>query len=374
MARILYSTCGEGRGHATRVRAVIEALRDEHEFAVLASGDAFSLLAPIYAGSRVRVHRIAGLRFHYRADGRLALGKTARAAGGYLHRFSSLLSVVDSFVDREQPDLVITDFEPALPRVARRRGIPFVSIDHQHFLVAYDLSGLPLRLRWHASIMGAGVRLWHQGAMRTLISSFYFPPLRRRHQGAVQQVGVLLRPEVLEAPRRDGTHLVAYCRRFAGRRVLEALACTGREVRVYGLGAAPSSGHLSFHEVHPVRFVEDLASCAALISTAGNQLVGEALALGKPVFVMPEARNYEQYINAHFVRQAGVGDWVDMERVTASHLRRFLFEIDAHRARIDPSRMNGLPEVVASLRNLLAGLTPHPHHPARSTRSPHLPA
>lgn len=71
MAKILYSTCGEGRGHATRVRAVVEALRSDHQFVILAPGDAYHLLAPHYHQSEIKVHRMAGLRFQYRPDGSL---------------------------------------------------------------------------------------------------------------------------------------------------------------------------------------------------------------------------------------------------------------------------------------------------------------
>ncbi len=356
MAKILYSTSGEGRGHATRVRAVIEAMRREHEFAVLAPGDAYTLLAPLYEGSEVRVHRIAGLRFHYRPDRRLDFWRTGREGLGYVHRFASLLSVVDGLVERERPDLVISDFEPALPRVARRRGIPFVSLDHQHFLVTYDLGALPWWLRTHAAVMGLGVRAWHTGAARWIVSSFYFPPLKRRYRGRVDQIGVLLRPEVADATPEPGSYVVAYCRRFAEPQVLEALAATGREVRVYGLGVRPGWGRLTFHEVHPTRFVEDLAGCEALVSTAGNQLVGEALYLRKPVFVMPEAGNYEQHMNARFLQAGGGGDWIGMERVTAGDLRRFLERVDWHRAAIDPHRLNGLPEAVAGVRSELSRL------------------
>jgi hypothetical protein len=47
-------------------------------------------------------------------------------------------------------------------------------------------------------------------------------------------------------------------------------------------------------------FLEDLAGCRAVISTAGNQLIGVALYLCKPVCVMPEAcvECVEQRLNA----------------------------------------------------------------------------
>ena len=40
------------------------------------------------------------------------------------------------------------------------------------------------------------------------------------------------------------------------------------------------------------RFVDDLAGSAAMIGAAGNQLIGESLYLGKPLFVMPERRHH----------------------------------------------------------------------------------
>jgi uncharacterized protein (TIGR00661 family) len=250
--------------------------------------------------------------------------------------------------------LAIVDFEPALPRAAARTGVPMISLDHQHFLRTYDLRTLPFRLRCHAAFMALIVRAYCQGQRETIVSSFYFPPLRRGC-GKVTQAGVMLRPNVLEAEPAPKGHLVAYWRKFAGEGILSALRGTGREVRVYGLGVRASSGNLSFHAIHEERFIEDLASCDALVSTAGNQLVGEALFLGKAVFVAPETRNFEQYINAHFLAQSGAGDWCEMEKLSASRLNTFLGRLDEYRSRIVSSRMNGLPATLEAIERHLPG-------------------
>jgi hypothetical protein len=65
MAHIVFSLSGEGRGHATRVRAVVEHLREQHRLTLRAPADAFDFLAPLYATSEVCVRAIPGLRFHY---------------------------------------------------------------------------------------------------------------------------------------------------------------------------------------------------------------------------------------------------------------------------------------------------------------------
>jgi len=89
--------------------------------------------------------------------------------------------------------------------------------------------------------------------------------------------------------------------------VLDSLRSWGRTVHVYGHGALGRSGNLEFFDIEPVRFVEDLARARALISSAGNQVVGEALALQKPVLAYPQPGNWEQQINAHFLQQSGMG-------------------------------------------------------------------
>jgi len=359
MARIFISMSGDGRGHATRVRAITEALRGEHDLTLFAPGDAYLFLKPLYAASDVTVREIPALRFMYTEDNRLCYRRTATDALRYLRRLPGLVCSLREEIEARQPDLAIVDFEPALPRAARLSGLPWVSVNHQHFLRTYDLSSLPRSLRWHAAYMAMVVELYGSGQADTVVSSFYFPPLRKGCEG-VTQVGVLLRPEVLEARPSEGEHLVAYFRKFASARLLAALAATGRPVRVYGLGARPRAGNLTFHAISSSRFIADLTSCAALICTAGNQLVGEALHLGKPVFALPEPNNHEQAINAHFLRQTGAGDWSEFDAVDYGRLCGFLRRLDEFRTAMPRERINGLPATLAVLRRHLRDAASQP--------------
>jgi uncharacterized protein (TIGR00661 family) len=352
MAKIFFSMSGDGRGHATRVRAIVEALRDQHEITLFTPGDAHRLLAPLYANTEVRVRPLAAMRFHYTHRHHLAPLKTLSEAAKYLQRLGPLITVLKRAIDRGKPDLVVTDFEPALPRAARRSRVTYLSVDHQHFLTTYDLRCLPWGLRWHAWYMGKVVQIYCHGQRETVVSAFFFPPLRRRCRNVIQ-TGVMLRPRLLATEPQDGRHLVAYCRRFAGGRLLDALNATGREVRIYGLGKQDARGQLRFLEVDEDRFLDDLAGSEALICTAGNQIVGEALHLGKPLLVLPETGNFEQFINAHFLKASGGGDWIELEKITVDDLNRFLGRLDAFRGKVDRTRMNGLPLVLERIRRYL---------------------
>jgi UDP:flavonoid glycosyltransferase YjiC (YdhE family) len=95
-----------------------------------------------------------------------------------------------------------------------------------------------------------------------------------------------------------------------------------------------------------------------VVSNAGNQLVGEALYLRKPFLALPETGNFEQAINAHFLRASGGGDWVPFERLTAADLNRFLDQVPAYRRRIRWQEVVGNDAALAAIREELAAVRP----------------
>ena len=98
MATIFYGMSGEGRGHATRARAVVEALRRHHDVTLFASDCAFSLLQPVYQHTDVRLVEIPGLRFAYHRQGQVDLLGTV--AGALRYRLS-----ITPFVRAVLPEL-----------------------------------------------------------------------------------------------------------------------------------------------------------------------------------------------------------------------------------------------------------------------------
>ncbi|MEO0322626.1 MAG: glycosyltransferase family protein [Myxococcota bacterium] len=353
MATIFYGVAGEGRGHAARAFALVEALKHEHEMILYASGHAYEMLAPVYLGTDVQVYRLPDVAFRYDGEGKLSYLRTGLGNAHYIWRLPQLVRMVLRHMDRKKPDLVLSDFEPVLPRAANEAGIPFLSVDHQHFLLHYDLQGLQPKLRNYANFMAPFITAWYQGQAESVVSSFYFPPLKPTTE-RVTQIGVLLRDEVRHAAVTDEGHLVAYVRRDADDAFLDALRDCGRPVKAYGLGERAPRGSLSFHPIHPVTFIEDLASCTALVTTAGNQLVGESLFLGKPVLALPEVGNFEQEINAHFLVQGGGGLKAELERLSSLDVQRFIDAVPTLRQRIDRQRIDGLPAAVERIEAHLA--------------------
>lgn len=351
MARIAIGLCGEGRGHAARVCTLVERLGGGHEYLIATATEALAFLRGRFAGrGDVRLLEVPGIRFRY-VGNRLDVPQTIFdglrfAAGDLPRQVSRLTRVLDTFA----PDLAITDFEPVLPRAAARLGVPLVSLDHQHFLVAYDLGRLPPTLRCTARFMGLSCRLFVPRAAATVVSAFFRPPLMAGWRHAVQ-AGPLLRTAILAATPHDAGHLVSYLRRHTPAPVIAALAAVGLPVRVYGLGPRDPVGTVSFHDIDESRFVADLAGCRGVVAAAGNQLIGEALHFGKPLLVLPERAHAEQTMNAHFLVAEGCGTFAPLESVTTATIRGFLDGVDRFAGPLAGrrGRMDGFPAAARAI-------------------------
>ena len=332
METIAISLCGEGRGHATRICSLIERLERIYEIRVYSYDDGYKFLKDKFPEGHptVTVFRIPGISFQY-SGGRLDVIRTIKT--GLEYQASEVGNLVDQLINELEThnvSLAITDFEPCLPRAAARYRIPLISVDHQHFLLAYELDALPQILQWHAWFIGNAVWMYVSEASETIVSAFFKPKLRSGWEHVVQ-VGPLLRHEITSKVPRDDGYILSYLRRHTPFSMIQILADCGLPVKVYGLGERESLGQLSFQPIDEHQFVEDLANCRAVISAAGNQLIGEALHLGKPMFVLPERAHGEQSMNSFFLREMACGDFEYLENVTLEQVKSFLGNLDQYR-------------------------------------------
>ncbi len=65
--------------------------------------------------------------------------------------------------------------------------------------------------------------------------------------------------------------------------------------------------NLVFHQISDTLFLELMASCRGLATTAGFESVSEAAYLGKPVLMVPTKGHFEQRCNALDAQRAGIG-------------------------------------------------------------------
>lgn len=351
--RIIYGIHGYGRGHATRALAVLPELRRRHDVLILAGGDAHDALAGDAA-----VVRIPTLGYHYRANGTRSNFLTfTRNLPGVIDLFAhgpAFQMVRDTFLDF-RPDAVISDAEPWTHRVAAECGVPRIGFDHFGVLAYCAPPVAPLdRVRLLRDAWVYRRLMGHP--QRVIVSSFYDAPPRRP---GVCFVGPLLRPEVFDVHAESGDAVLAYFNQGAhlfSRRIEGALRRLRAPVIVYGTPRRGVAGNLDFRALSNRGFLEDLAACRAVISTAGNQLVGEALHFGKPLLVVPEDC-VEQRINARAVERLGIGMRATQRAIGDAVLAEFLRRRETFAANIRRAARDGRRESLAALERYLGELT-----------------
>lgn len=326
--RILYGVHGYSRGHATRAAAVLSELVREHEVLILAGPDARDLLS-----ERFDVVPIPSLRFEYGPEGRISPRTTLRKNGrliGDMLVHGPVSRRLARKVKAFRPDVAISDAEPWTHRVAARLRIPRVSFDHFGIMVYCDVPFAP-----GDRLASAFDRLAYRVLMgrpeRVLVSSFYEAPARSRE---VKIIGPLLGEEVraIDVPRRE--HILVYLNNGEHQltpRLRAELERSDLPLVVYGAGRVGQEGKLDFRAPSRRGFLEDLASARAVVSTAGNQLVGEALYFGRPLLVLPED-TVEQRMNGAAVARLGVGEMLDFDDLDAAALHRFVDRIPVYEA------------------------------------------
>jgi len=157
---------------------------------------------------------------------------------------------------------------------------------------------------------------------------------------------VLVRKDFTEIEPTNGEHVVVYIKPPLFNRIHPVL----REVyekrfHLYGSGMTGKVGNnVICKATSATGFVTDLASCAAVVGCAGNQMIGESRYFGKRVLAMPLKGQGEQAYNAWHVRREGFGDCCEIDAITPSVIRGFLA------SQFNTERTpNGLPSVLKEL-------------------------
>jgi uncharacterized protein (TIGR00661 family) len=352
--RILYGVQGEGMGHAMRAEVVLEELVRHHEVRVVASGRAFQHLAE----SRPHVHEIWGLSFA--KDGaeirmlQSLIQNLGWAASGWPRDLRKYFRLAEEFM----PDLVISDFESFVVLFAQRHRKPIVSLDNVQMIDRCKHDGELLKgYRDDFHVARAYVATKVPRAFQYLITTFFYPPLRRKRTMLVPSI---VRSEIVAASPERGDHLLVY---WAGdETVPKILKAGGVPCRIYGMGGAVQEervdGVLTFRPFSPDGFVDDLRTCRGLITGGGFTLLSEAVYLRKPILSIPLAGQAEQQLNARYLARLGYGAWAPA--LTAEVLESFLEGLPAFEEALSAYQQDGNGVALAALEEQLEAAASRP--------------
>ena len=309
--RILYGIVGEGMGHATRSRVVLEHLLEQgHQVYVVVSGRAHRMIADGFAErDNIQVKEIHGLQIAFQ-DNAVHRAKTVwnilkGAPKGTLHNIQAYRQLMDLDF---KPEVVISDFESWAYFFALNHRLPLISIDNMQIInrcahPSYSTANHSLDYRLTRQI----VKYKLPRAYHYLISSFFFPPVAKKRTTLLPP---LLRPEVLAAKREPGKHILVYSSSISSMPdLLPTLQQLPYEFRVYCTGQTGIRGNVTLRAFSEQGFIDDLRTARAVIGGGGFSFMSEAVHLRVPMLSIPIQGQFEQEMNARYLEQLGYGDW-----------------------------------------------------------------
>jgi uncharacterized protein (TIGR00661 family) len=274
---------------------------------VVVSGRAHRFLADrLGARAGFSLTEIHGLTLSYDGNtvdvGRSLLSNLGRAPKGILRNIAAYRALLRDGFD---PDVVISDFESWAFFFGLNHFVPVISIDNMQIINrcvhAPEIVSDP-----SFTLARAAVKAKLPGAYHYLITTFFYPPVRKDRTTLVPPI---LRPEIRAARREPGEHVLVYQTAAANAALVPMLRTLPYPFRVYGMGREGVEGNVTLCAFSETGFVDDLRTARAVVAGGGFSLMSEAVHLRVPMYAVPLDGQYEQELNARALAELGYGAW-----------------------------------------------------------------
>jgi uncharacterized protein (TIGR00661 family) len=344
---ILYGVPGEGMGHATRSKVIIDFLLKEHNVQVVSSSRAYQFLSKSFPG---RVHEIKGLHFAYKNAQVSTLGtfllNLKSAPANLLHNFSKYLMIDKSF----KPDVIISDFESFTHFFAKQHRIPLISIDNMQVMERCTLDiDIPKEETNNYRLAKTIVKAKVPGAKHYYISSFFPADIRKKDTSIVPPI---VRDAILKAEVSNAGHILVYQTSSSLSGIKQVLhQIPDLKFYVYGFNKDEKDKNVIFKTFSEQGFVNDLASAKAVIANGGFSFISEAVYLKKPVYSFPLKNQFEQFMNAAYIEKLGYGRHFD--ELQADSMKAFLYDLDKFANKLSAYKQDGNSQLFKALQKQL---------------------
>jgi len=347
MARIIYGVSGQGFGHATRSKEVINHLKKQgHQVLVLSYGQALIFLAH---EPNIEVYEVPGLVLKYRRN-KLVYWQTVYLNVIQLFRQSAKWRALLARAKQFAPDLVIADFEPLSALLAKSLKKPLISLDNQHQLTNTKIE-IPLYQRQNLLANKVIIRSLVRRADHYLVTTFFPTPLTNRHTDLVPAI---IRQAVIDLQPKHGNYFLVY-QTTGGDAISNVLKKFPQYHFIfYGLDRQATVGNIIYKKTSQDGFLQDLAGCQAVIGSAGLSLISESLYLGKPYLALPIDRQIEQVVNAIYLVKLGYGSMA--KKLTSKALKNFVENLTTYDQNLEHYPRSGNEIVFKKLDQLIEEL------------------
>ena len=298
--KILYSIQATGNGHISRAIDVLPYLRKYGEVDVFLSGANSGLSMP--GGT---MYKSKGISMFYDKTGGLDYRKT-------LWNFKPFRAIKEAkALPVTKYDAVINDFEPITSMACAIQHQYCVGFGHQ---ASFQFPTVPMADKF--APIGKTI-------LKRYAPCDEYVGLHYRNYDWNNVFNPILSDKIVEYGQRARLNattnkIVIYLPSYSNAQIHATFVhYTGFKFIVFAKEDVNFNAEPTFEFVKPnkPRFVEELANCHMVITSAGFETPAEALYLGKRLVVIPIKGQYEQACNAEALRKFGVPIFDNLQQV-----------------------------------------------------------
>lgn len=295
--RILYGVSGEGFGHSSRTKVIVEhLLKNGHKVLIVTYGQAYPIL------KKFKPLKVEGVHLYFNKKG-LSLNRTFSKNLSRLIKNIKNWGYIKEKIEKFSPELCFSDMEPIVPIFCYWNKVPLISIDNQHRLTHMDLK-IPRKYQKDYLLARYAIKRCISKADAYVILSFTKGKVKGKNSFIVNPI---LRKEILNLKTKKGGYILVYQTK-KNRRLIKILKKIPEKFIVYGYNKEKRESNINYKR-NNIHFLKYLASSKAIIGTAGFTLISESIYLKKPYFAIPLKGQFEQMLNALFLKRAQLGEF-----------------------------------------------------------------
>lgn len=293
--KLIYAVAGEGMGHATRSKAVLEILTKKYDVTVFAGDRAYPYLKKYFKN----VVYTSSMRIVYHKNKVLGIPTMLFNMFRFPFHLYHFLKMLKIMICTKEKIVCINDFVPMASYAALLSNTPMITIDNPHIITE-------TKLKLNASIevlqSKTVIKLFVPLAKSYLITTFFFPKVKNKKAKLIPPI---LRKEIRSLTATKKEHILVYQTSQTNTLLLKALKDLQIPFMVYGFHKEKKEDNLHFKKEKD--FFKDLASAKAVIVNGGFSVITESIYLKKPILCIPIQHQFEQVLNAQEVEKAGFG-------------------------------------------------------------------
>lgn len=296
MLRLGISINGEGGGHITRMIALAEKLKDHYEIYFWTPKSCHNFLKFYFP--QHPIFDLPAFDF-YKKNHVILYNKTfflnLKLAKKYIFGDKILIKQLK----KSKINLIISDYEPFLPKASLSLNIPVLYFSHQPILSKHP------KIDFEYVIAFMVNKIMMPNHFPQICCSFY--------NG---DVGPMVRNYISQ----EKTEIHDYVLVYASPSVKSTILPVINEINDVCFKICPDP---------QIDFAQCLAKCRAVIAPAGHQLMTECLIHNKPLLAFPQKKQYEQRLNAIMLEKSGRGMMGDIKNMK-SDIIKFLNKLGSY--------------------------------------------